>query len=99
MPPHAAIGIDDDLASGDARVASWATDHEAAGRVHIDLQVAVGHALRHRGHNDVFHDLLPDVGLRHLGGMLSADQHSINSLRFAVSVFHGYLAFAIRAQP
>ena len=37
---HAAVGVDDDLAAGQAGVAHRTADDEAAGRVHVDLGVA-----------------------------------------------------------
>ena len=39
----AAVGVDDDLAAGDAGVAVRAADHEAAGRIDVDLRVLVHH--------------------------------------------------------
>src|SRR5690606_5328305 len=35
VPGHAAVGVDDDLAPGQARVALGAADHEASGRVDV----------------------------------------------------------------
>ena len=42
----AAVGVDDDLAAGDAGVAVRAADDEAAGGVDQDARVLVAHALR-----------------------------------------------------
>src|SRR5690606_17147902 len=38
---HAAVGVDDDLAAGQAAVAHRAADHELAGRVDVELGVFV----------------------------------------------------------
>ncbi len=39
MAGRAAVGVDDDLAAGEAAVAVRAADHEVAGRVHEDPDV------------------------------------------------------------
>jgi hypothetical protein len=35
MARHTAVGVDDDLATGEAGVADWATDLEPPGRVDV----------------------------------------------------------------
>ena len=37
MPAHAAVGVDDDLAAGEAGVAVRAADHETAGGIDVVL--------------------------------------------------------------
>ena len=59
---RAAVGVDDDLAAGDAGVAVRPADHEASRRVDVDLRVLV-HQLR--GDHAV-DDLLGDVFLHRL---------------------------------
>ena len=43
---HAAVGVDDDLAAGEAAVAVRAADDEATGRVDVELGVLVDQLLR-----------------------------------------------------
>ena len=73
---HAAVGVDDDLAAGEAAVGVRPTELERAGRVDQHLEVVVGELLGDRGLDDV----LDEVGL-HLpvdvdaGRVLAGDQH------------------------
>lgn len=39
MTAHAAVGVDDDLAAGQAGIAHRSADNKAAGRVHVDGSV------------------------------------------------------------
>src|SRR5690606_21687510 len=52
-----AVGVDDDLASGQAAVAVGAADFEAAGRVDVDDDVIVPPLLAEGGLDDVLEDL------------------------------------------
>jgi len=50
--------------------------------------------------DQVFADLFPTQGLAvELVGVLCADQHGMNALRFAKGIFHSHLALAIRVHP
>ena len=77
MATHAAVGVDDDLASGETAVAVRAADHEVAGRVDVDLVVVVGELLGDRRPDD----LLDQVGSDHGVAVdallvLGRDQHA-----------------------
>src|SRR5205823_6490964 len=52
----AAVGVDDDLAAREPRVALWSADDEAAGRVDVKDGVFVDEL----GRNDRFDDLVDD---------------------------------------
>ena len=64
---HAAVGVDDDLAAGQAGVAHGAADHKAAGGVDVVLGVLVEQL---RGENGL-DDVLEDVGAQLFGGDVS----------------------------
>ena len=58
MTAHAAVGIDDDLASGQAGIAHRAADNKPAGG--IDVVLGVG--IQQVGGNDGLNDVLQNVG-------------------------------------
>jgi hypothetical protein len=98
MGGRAAIGVDDDLAPGQARIAIGATDDELAGRVDVPLRLLGDPALGQH---------LADIGLHHgahiVGGHVLVQmlrrQHDRSHLdRLAAFVAHGQLAFGVRAQ-
>ena len=57
MAAHAAVGVDDDLAAGEAAVALGPADHEAAGGV----DEVLGLLVEQLGGDDRLDDLLEDV--------------------------------------
>jgi len=88
---HAAVGIDDDLAPGDAGVAHGSADDEAPGGVDVDLVAAVEQLSGDGGVDDVLDDALGDVGVRDIGRVLGGDEHGIHAHGLAVGVLHGDL--------
>ena len=63
MTAVAAVGIDDDLAAGQAGVAHGTADNETAGGIDVDLGVLVEHIGRNDGLDDFFDDgVLQDFG-------------------------------------
>ncbi len=103
MAGPAAVGVDDDLATGQSRVAHRAAQDELAGRVHQHpsrrrVQRVVGQLLEH----SVEH-LLADIGIQRLlqvdiGGVLGGDDHGIQPHRDVVLVGDGDLGLAVRTQ-
>ena len=97
---HAAVGVDDDLAAGEARVADGAADHEAAGRVDEEVLAqlpGVVELLR----QDRLDDVLPEVVRdQRLGALLvlRGDQQLLDLDRPAVAVAHGHLRLAVGTQ-
>ena len=76
MAGHAAVGVDDDLAAGEAGVGVRAAELELAGRVDEDLVVVVGElaGTQRRDH------VLDEVGLEErlavdAGRVLGRDEH------------------------
>jgi hypothetical protein len=103
VPGHAAVGVDDDLAAGQAGVAHRSAEDELAGRV--DQQPHVGgvegrqvDSARHRAEH-----LLADVGVEQavdvdVGGVLAGDDDGVQPHRLVAVVLDGDLRLAVRAQ-
>ncbi|GHH19520.1 hypothetical protein Srubr_29560 [Streptomyces rubradiris] len=101
----AAVGVDDDLAAGQARVAHGAAGLEPAGRVHeqpvavgLELDAVLGEPLQR-----VLDDVLADVGGEQgvqvdAGGVLGGDDHGVQAYRFGTLVFDGHPGLAVGAQ-
>jgi len=94
-----AVGVDDDLASGQAAVALRAADDETAGRVHQVLDVALDQFFRQHRFDDLFDGRFADLLQRHLGRVLGGQHHGIDGVGFTVHVLDGHLRFCVRAQP
>jgi len=99
---HAAVGVDDDLAAGQAGVADRAADHELAGRVDEEAiaEFVLVVAARNRGLEHRQHHLLPEIGLdRRLGidplGVLGGDQQLVDRDRAAFGVADADLGLAV----
>ena len=96
----AAVGVDDDLAAGQAGVASRATDDEAAGRVHVVFRVLVQKTGREIRLDDRLDDRLPQIVDGDLLRVLGRNDDRIDARgHTVVTVFNGHLALAVRAQP
>jgi hypothetical protein len=103
---HAAVGVHDDLAAGEAGVADRAADHELAGGVHEEVVAARVEELLlvvelRRQHR--VHDVLPQVRLDQRLGVhavlvLRRDQHALDLDRAAVLVANRDLRLAVRPQ-
>ena len=75
----AAVGVDDDLAAGQAAVALRAADDEAAGRVNINLGVLV-HQLRGNGRlDDKLDHVLADLLKRRLRRVLGGEDDRVDA--------------------
>ena len=97
---HAAVGVDDDLAPGQAAVAHRAADHEAAGRVDQEAApqlVGVIQLLGEDRHDDVLPEVVLDLSLGALG-VLAGDQELLDRHRPAVLVAHADLGLAVGTQ-
>ena len=100
MAGHAAVGVDDDLAAGQAGVADRAADDEAAGRVDEEVLAQlrrVVEVLRQDRLDDVLPEVVRDQRLRALL-VLRRDQELLDLDRLAVAVAHRDLRLAVRAQ-
>jgi hypothetical protein len=64
----AAVGVDDDLAPGQAAIALRSADSEAAGRIDVEDRPLVDQLLRDLGLDDRLDDVVADVVLGNLRG-------------------------------
>ena len=96
----AAVGVDDDLAAGEAGVAHRAADLEAPGRV--DQQLVVGDVeaeWRQLRLHDVFADVGGEQGVEvDVSGVLRADDDGVEPDGLAVLVADGHLGLAVGTQ-
>ncbi len=100
MPAHAAVGVHDDLAAGDAAIALRAADDEAAGRVHVVDRALVQQLRRHRRLDHLLDDFLADLLVRDVRGVLGRNDDGVHAHGLAVRiVFDGHLALGIGTDP
>ena len=57
MPAHAAIGVHNDLAAGEAGITHGSANYEAAGGIGDDFELCIAHASRHNGVNHMLDEL------------------------------------------
>ena len=101
---HAAVGVDDDLAAREPRVADRAADHEAPGGVDEEVLLRVQLALVvELGRQDRVQHVLPEVGANQRVAvdpvaMLGRDQDLLDLDRLTVLVADRDLGLAVRAQ-
>ncbi len=102
MGAGTAVGVDNDLAAGQAAIALRSANHEAPGGV--DQVAGVLQPLFGQyGLDDFFDHGLVELGFHlvaqaHLGAVLAGQDHGVNAVRLAVHVAHGDLALGVRAQ-
>src|SRR5437660_11807405 len=91
MRRRAAIGIDDDLAAGQATIAVWSADYEAPSGIDVEMRLVAHPAVRQH----VF-DMRPDdrahLFLLDARIMLRRDQHGRCANQLPLHVLQGDLA-------
>ena len=95
-----AVGVHNDLASGQTGVTHRTADDESTGR--IDMMFHAGcvvQAFRHGGLNDVFHQISLDLFIGHIRAVLRGDDDGINTEGLAILVFDCDLGFCRRGGP
>ena len=100
MTAHAAVGVDDDLATGQAAVRLGTALHEAPGRVDEQTITVAGKAvlLQYRPHDFLVH-FLTDGFVFDVVRVLRRDHHGVDAVRLAVHVFDRDLGLAVGANP
>jgi len=99
VPAHPAVGIDDNLAAGEAGIALRAADDKAAGRVDQELRLRREQILRQHFPNDLLDAEFLDLRVRHAFGVLGRDDDVGDRDGLAVLVNDRDLALGVRAQP
>ncbi len=95
---RAAIGVDNDLAAGEAGIAVGAADVELAGRIDMPDGLAVDPVLGQRFAHIGFDTLADLIGGHVLDQVLVRDHDFAHADRLAVLVMHGDLALGVRTQ-
>ena len=93
------VGVDDDLAPGQAAVALWAADDEPSGRVDQEAHIAFDQLLGQHRLDDFLDDRLGQGAVIDVGGMLGREHDGIDRVRLAVDIAQGDLRLGVRAQP
>ncbi|SAU32205.1 Uncharacterised protein [Klebsiella pneumoniae] len=96
---HAAVGINDDLTTGQTAVAHRAANNETAGRVDEEFGGRVEPFGRQNRLDDLFHHCFLQGFLIDIFRVLSRQNDRVDADDFAVVILEGHLAFRIRAQP
>ena len=99
MASHAAVGVDDDLATGQTTVAHRASDYEVAGRVDVVLGVGMQQLGRDHILDDLFHHRFAQIFQADVRVVLGGQHDGVDTHDLAVIVAAGHLGFGIRAQP
>ena len=99
MAAHAAVGVDDDLAAGEAGVAHRPADHEAAGRVDEELGLVGDQRGRQHRTHDLLHHRLFERLVLDVFAVLGGDDDRVDAERTIVAgVANRNLALAVGAQ-
>src|SRR5690606_1315519 len=99
MAGHAAVGVDNDLAPGQAAVTHRPADNELAGRVDVILGVGMQQLGRNHVLDDGFHHRLTQVGLLDIRVVLGRQHDGVDAHHLAVVITAGDLGLGIGAQP
>ena len=98
MTCHTAVGIDNDLTSGQTGVTLRAADNKTAGRIDIVFGIIVQHFCRYDRFNNMLHNISADLLHRNFRRMLRRNDYSVDTYGLTVVVFNCNLSFAIRTQ-
>ncbi len=97
MPAPAAVGVDDDLAAGDAGVGGGTAVAEVSRRVHVELRRAVPPVTKHAGAEHLAHVLRNGLLVRRLG-VLRRDYHRGDFAWLVPLVEDRHLGLAVGAE-
>ena len=95
VPGHPAVGVDDDLASGEARVSRWPPYHEAPRRVDVPRRFLIQQVCRDHCLDHVPLDVRADLLGLDIVRVLRRDDDRRHPLGRAVCVLHRHLGFAV----
>ena len=98
MTADTAIGIDDDLATGQAAVTLRPAHDEPSRRIDVVGRLVVAQVFRDDRADDLLEEILADDRTRDLIAMLGADDYRVHAMWSTVHVLDGHLGLAVRAQ-
>ena len=98
MTSCAAVGVYDDLPSGQTAVALRTAYHETSGGVDEILSVFVQQFCRDHSRDHIVHHVTANGLQSHICSVLGGDDNCIHTNRLVPIVFHGDLCLAVRAE-
>lgn len=98
MRSGTAVGVDDDLAAGEARVAVRSADDELAGRIDVPLAIIGDLQFAERFADIWFDDRADLLGIPAVIEVLGRKHDRRHFRRLAVDVAHGHLALGVGAE-
>ncbi|CAI9005570.1 NAD-specific glutamate dehydrogenase [Pseudomonas sp. IT-P44] len=96
---HAAVAVDDDLATGQTAVTHWAANDELASRVDVELGVFGQQFGRQHVLDDQLHHAFAQVFVRHFRVVLGRQYNGVDTDNLAAFVTASHLRLGVRAQP
>ena len=99
MTGISAVGVYDDLTACQTAVAVRSADNETAGGIDEIFGILIYHVSRNDGVKYIFFDVLVDLLLGHISGMLGGKNNRIKANRLAVFIiFYRNLSLAVRTK-
>ena len=99
MTSHAAVGVDDDLASGESGVAHGPADDEASRGIDVILRIFIEQVRGNDRLDDVLQNARAQFVIRDRFRMLRRDDNSVHAKNFALRIiFNCDLRFSIRTK-
>ena len=96
---HAAVGVDDNLAPGEAAVAVRSADHEASGRVDVVLDLALDEVRREDWLDDLVDHEVLNFGVGDFFIVLRGDDDGVDTNRAIFVILDCDLALAVGTKP
>src|SRR5256885_60844 len=93
-----AVGVDDDLATSQSRVALRTTSYEPSSRIDMELGIVIEKIARHRVLNHMLANLCSKLFVGNFRRMLRRNDDRIYAERPTIAIFNGYLRLAIRTK-
>ena len=94
----AAVCVDDDLASGQSRIALRTADHKASGRIHQHAGLFIEQSFGQRRTDDIFDHIRFQLFVRDVLVMLCGNDDGVDVHRLVVRVFDRHLRFSVGTQ-
>ena len=99
MTRHSAVGVHDNLTTGQSAVAVGSADNKTSCRVNIKLGILIYHLCRKDRIQNVFLDILVNLLLCHILTVLGRDNHSVQTCRLTVLiVLYSHLGLSVRTK-
>ena len=99
MTAHAAVGVDDDLTTGQTTVTFRSTNDEKTGRVDVILGVFSEKIGWKRLLDEFFLQDLTNLSRRDLSRVHRGNNHGGDAVWLAIDILDGNLSLGVRAEP